>query len=93
MNYDKFMYFKYILVVNWLFQIISSWTHVFHQFSPNLLFCKVKLKGTNMIMVYFDVNYEITSWITFFYALVINYLVIEVWSPMKGKKVWLLTHS
>lgn len=45
------------------------------------------LKIINMSIVYIIVSYFIASSFTLFYVFVMHYWVIEVWCPIKEKKV------
>ena len=40
----------------------------------------------NISIAYIDVDYVITSWITLYYVLVMNWLVIEVWMSHEGQE-------
>ena len=48
------------------------------------------LEMMNISIGYVDVSYVVASWITLCYVLVMYCWVIETWSPMKGKKEWML---
>ena len=39
-----------------------------------------------MSIAYIDVDYVVTSWITLYYVLVMNCLVIEVWMSYEGQE-------